>query len=826
MEFNQDTLDAMAASLRAGQYNLLLGSGVSTDSSNGKGPLPSGERLRSDLCDLKGVNENSPLQRVYDTLSCAERQEQIIERFINCTPGSTAKKLTEFLWHRIFTFNVDDVLENAYKEDETLQNPAVFHFDDSYSEVTSLAEVPIIHLHGSVKQPEKGFVFSYQEYVRQIKSLNPWMVVLTQFLPVEPFIIMGTSLNEVDLAFYLSYRSQITAREDRGPSILVEPNPDVATENDCRKYNLVLYKGNAEDFLSALLNKFPYRPTPIELISRATRNLLPPEVSKVESLSFASDFELVPNVAPAGDPAENTVTRFLYGQTPDWVDLASNKDISRPVSARIVRLAEDHFKNSDDGPKIIVIEDDTGSGKSTIVRRSVFELSRQGFKSLHCSATNQIEPRATAAIIDYIDGPLVIMVDDFADQVTAISELVECLNKRDIVFVCAERVYRTQYIQQAMGSYPYARIVRSLKLRDVDAKRLVEHYRNFGLLGAKELSRGRNTQRRQEFVHSIRTDPIAIACCRILNDFRPLNGIVDSLIEQTPELALRRYLITALAHHCFRAGVRHSVLRNIAGGQDWREQFEGPHPMPLTYSKHDNRDFILPENTTLASRILERVSKENSATLLEVFVDLANAIAPRVNPIQIRKKAPEARLATRLFDYDQIVEPFLGRSSSAFYAETKGDWDWNSRYWSQVALMYLAKYYSDPENLNGKLALAQAGFHARHARSIEEHSVVLTTLGQVLLAQMADDKLSATANFNEAFAVLEQAVDLEKQWIKPSIHPFVSLFRGARRYAEIGGKLGVSQTAVLRDMLQRAENKFRGDRVIQEEVGLLYSHLN
>ena len=412
------------------------------------------------------------------------------------------------------------------------------------------------------------------------------------------------------------------------------------------------------------------------------------------------------------------------------------------------------------------------------------------------------------------------------DQVAAISELVECLKKKDIVFVCAERIYRTQYIQQAMGGYPYERIVRNLRLRDVDARRLIEHYRNFGLLGATDLSKGRKGNRRREFVHSIRTDPIAIACCRILNDFRPLNGIVDSLIKETPEAALKRYLTTALAHHCFRAGVRHSVLRIITEGKDWKQQFDGPHQMPLSYSKHDNRDFILPENTTLASRILDRVSKQDRGILLSVFVDLANAIAPRVNPIQIRKRAPEARLATRLFDYDQIVAPFLGHLSGTFYTETKGNWDWNSRYWSQIALMYLAIYYSDPENLKGKLALAQAGFHARHARSIEEHSVVLTTLGQVLLAQMAEDRLSAASSFDEAFAVLIQAIDLERPWIRPSIHPFAGLFRGARKYVEIGGKMSVSQKSVLRDLLLRAENKFQGDKAIQEEVGLLYSHLN
>ena len=813
MKFDNHTFDMLAASLKAGQYNLLLGSGISRDSRNRKGFLPSGETLRQELCQLKGAHKSSSLQRVYATLTSTEIQEHIVDRFIDCTPGNSVVKLGKFLWHRIFTFNVDDALQNAYLENSNLQTSVTIHFRDAYSEVPNLTQVPVIHLHGWVQKADRGFVFSRDEYVRQTTAINPWMVLLTQFLPVEPFIILGASLDEMDLDYYLAHRTEITAREDRGPSILVEPHPDAVTENDCKRFNLELYQGTAEQFLDELLEYVPYRPTPLELIPHETKNLLPPHVSDVEKLAFAADFELIPGIVNAN----SSVSRFFYGKIPTWEDLASNKDVGRPISATIAQKAINVLANPSSGPRIFLIEDRTGSGKSTIIRRAVFEMAKQGITALNCLATSGIEPIQTASSIDQIVGPVVVMIDDLADQVIAVNELIGCLTKKNIVFVCAERIYRRKYIEQAMSGVPYEKFG-GLKLREIDTDRLIERYRGFGLLGAPDLA---NRRRKSEFLVSIGNDPVAIACCRILNDLRPLNGIVDSLINETPEQELRRYLIAALAHHCFRSGVRYSVLRFATGGSDWRQQFIGVHQMPLILSDHGRGDFVLPENSTLATSILQRIADNDKDVLLSAFVDLANAIAPRVNPEQIRKRAPEARLAARLFDYDQVVAPFLGKHSFSFFEQTKQSWDWNSRYWTQIALMYLAVYLNDPESHEGREALTQAGYHARHARSIEEHPVVLTTLGQVLLAQMSDESVPLKIIFDEAYELLSLSIDIERRWIRPSVHPFVSLFRGAREYKKMGGTFTGKQISSLRDLEYVAREKFGRDAAIQEAILLL-----
>jgi hypothetical protein len=573
MPFDKNTLESIAASLKAGHYNLLLGSGVSLDSKNSRGSLPSGDTFRKDLCRLKDARDNSQLQRVYATLTPKEVQDQVVERFRNCQPGPSVTKVTQFIWRKIFTFNIDDALENAYKAPDLVQKPAIFHFNDDYYEGRNLSEVPIIHLHGWVGRPDQDFVFSRDEYVRQIKTINPWMVLLTQFLPIEPFMIIGTSLDEVDLDYYLAHRTEVTAREDRGPSILIEPNPDAVTENDCKRYNLLLFRGTAKEFLDYLAIQVPERPTPMELVPQETRRLLPSSISKAAALSFWADFELVPGIVPAGSIA----TRFMYGHLPSWQDLASGMDIGRPVTRKIVNALDALLKDPNNKQKIVVLSDSTGTGKTTIIRRCAFELAKKGITTLDCSALSRIEPLSTSSILDQIDDPILIVVDNFADQVVAISQLVQNLEKKDVVFLVSDRDYRMRYITLSLSGIGFMQFG-GLKLRKIDAERLIEVYVKHGLLGTSDVVR-----KRASFVKSLTSDPIAVACCRILNDFRPLDKIIDSLIEAASELALTRYLTAALAYRCHRSGVRYEVLAAISGRRDWNEQFRGSHPMPLAY---------------------------------------------------------------------------------------------------------------------------------------------------------------------------------------------------------------------------------------------------
>jgi hypothetical protein len=121
----------------------------------------------------------------------------------------------------LFSDFFDTLLENLFKGGGK-QALVPLNFSAAFEPTPDRREVQAIHLHGSALWPDEGFVFAATDYVKVMSNLNPWMHLLSEILATEPFIIAGTSLNEIDLEFYLSHRNSATPRRGRGPSLLIE----------------------------------------------------------------------------------------------------------------------------------------------------------------------------------------------------------------------------------------------------------------------------------------------------------------------------------------------------------------------------------------------------------------------------------------------------------------------------------------------------------------------------------------------------------------------------------------------------------------------------
>jgi hypothetical protein len=806
-DLDEAETSSLIASIRAGEYNLFIGAGVSLDSRNLAGEfLPSGDALRERLCAIAEISPKSPLQRAASSLTERQVEEELTQRFSGVVPGASLKPFPTYLWKRIFTLNIDEGLEAAYKLPGNIQRPESFHFRDTYAEPRSLDTVPIVHLHGRVTQPERGYVFDRTAYADLMSDNNAWMTVLADVMPVQPFIVMGTSMDEIDLAYYLSRRSSDTQREDRGPSFLVEPFPDKQTRRECDRYGLHLYVGTAEDFFRALNALIPDRPEAYDLVPKGTKELFPTGAPPSLVLSFSADFERVPATAAVSGKG----IELAYGHPPEWSDLARNWDVGRRLSARIRSTLEACVsgKNSD---RIIAILEEPGSGKTTVLRRVAFDLAQSGVTVLYASSLSKMEPSSTAEALDLIDEPIVIVVDNLADQAAAIRNIVDIAEKTDFYFLGAERGYRVRHIVRSLGDTPY-RIVDGLALNIPEASQLVGSYIQRGIAGASEATR--NPDR---FAKNIADEPIAVASCLILNNLEPLDRIVTSTYAAAQPNERIRYLAAAIGQFCFSGGVRYEIASAVAERTGWREQFSSSHPLPLDHFD-TRRDFVVPLNATLAVRTLEKAPRDD---VLTAFERLARNLAPRVNRDAIRRRMPEARLAGRLFDYEDVIRHFLGEDAGKFYAAVQREWQWNSRYWEQIALYLLSRFRSER---NSDL-LREAVQHARHAVGIERHPFTLTTLGKVLLAQLGQPGASNSGVFSEAQDVLTDAIRIETARARVSVHAYVTLFRGFLTLADLHENPTDNESAEIRTLLSAAERYFPRDaelREVSEQVrGLL-----
>ena len=799
--------DSFRNTLFAGKYNLLLGSGVSLKSHDSHGKLLRGtEELRRDICNITGAKPETSLSRAYNLLTPQQRQSELIDRYSHCRPGKELLPLRQFLWKRIFTFNIDDVIENLYyRHDDRAQELTTLNFDSAFEPDTKTSELQCIHLHGFVKRHESGFVFSHNEYARVLQGNNPWMLLLSEILPSDSFIIAGTSLNEIDLEYYLARRTSSTPRRGRGPSLLIEPNPDAATRSDCKKYELTLVKAEFDQFLEWIKETFSHRPSasgltvpPIENLFRAT---LPPRTL----LRFFSDFELVQPETEIRD--RNTAPRsYMYGAEPTWADIREHLDVERDANQVAMNWLTAWLEQPSDHERLLLISDGPATGKSTLLKRVGHDLASLGRVVLNVRTLDKVDVRTAVFCLRQRTSPTVILIDNFADCARQFRDLFEEIGSNtDVAIIGVERAYRREHVDVVMSDVRMT----VKKLGDPttgELDQLLEKYWTSGLVADMTF------RDRQHAIGVLRNEPIAMAVCRVLNDYRPLDRIVDSIWEAATETQQRIYLTCALARHCYAAGVRRSILQVIAG-TDFSIDDSLSERCPLPLAVHpSNDDFVLPQSVVVADQVLVRVSRQNRDLTIDVFTGLAKGIAGRVNRNAIKRRTPETRLAGRLFDADKIVRPLLAGRSEDFYVAAKDAWEWNSRYWEQRALLIADR------------DIRTALQFARHAVAIEVHPFPLTTLGTVLLKRLDSvNKAERVSIFAEAFSVLSRAISIERGDARVTVRPFSTLLTGTSRFLENGGSLTLEQHDAIRSYADDARYRYGGDVGIEAAIKKLDS---
>lgn len=799
---------AFQESLFRGRYSLLLGSGVSLDSRNRFGEkLRSAERLRKDLCAQTGARESTSLQRVYSLLSDGQVKSEIIDIFSGCTPGPTLANLPHFTWKTIFTFNVDDVLEEVYASARTSkQRLCSLNFDSPFESSNDKADLIAVHLHGYVRKPESGFVFSATEYARVMRELNPWTHVLAETLATEPFIIAGTSLNEIDLEFYLSHRSEETPRRGRGPSLLIEPCPDVTTHSDCRRYGLTLVQAEFDKFLEWLRSAFPAPPTLADLIVPDVGTIFPASVTQRELLRYFTDFEIVTS---AELPLPKAPAPFLYGREPEWHDIHTHIDIERTDNGALVDLARSALF-SHPTAKVLLLLDAPGTGKSTMLKRVATDLVATGSVAFNVRTLSRVDSENAISCLRQAEvDQIFLIVDDFAEHVDQLKLIVEEASLSDKIRVIgAERDYRSDHIALFLDEEDCIRRP-LLPLTRQELLQLIHRYQEFGLIGNEDAARNP-----QAFAARLAKDFVTIAVCRILNDFKPLDGIVESLWEASTPTDRQIYICVALARYCHIGGVRYSILQRIAGFRSSIAlMINALSALPLATHPEDD-DYIVPMNSIIADRVLFYCAKRNPALLQNTFKLLADAIAPHVNREAIKRRSPEARLAGRLFDGDKIVRPLIGEAAAEeFYVAAQAKWEWNSRYWQQRAL------------LEAERNIVAAIQYARHAIAIERHSFGFTTLGLLLLKRMDMQAQDKEETFSDAFTNLRSAIERETRISRITIHPITVLINGTIRFLELGGRLKPQQLDFIKGVISDTSYRFRKDRILQSRIEILYKLL-
>ena len=758
------TMKKVAEGVSRREYSLLLGAGASMGSLGGNGqPLPSGPILRDKLVDEFAIPTQGATITLSRAYAAAKRSNPtkldqfITDWFTGCTPD-WQHLLADFDWHRIWSLNIDDVMETVYFR----RNSRVDRFDwTSRFRDRSSSRIQIIHLHGFAdkendsRSSSAGLVFSTSEYVATLKDPRSWHTVFTDQFAERPFIILGASLvEEFDLQQALTESAAVTARGF--PSVIVLKEVSPLEREELTAIGLTVVQQDAQSFMRDLYKEVQeYRGT----LQGIYGHHLSQETSR-----FLQQFIDLRQY----QPYQSEQTRNFYsGYEPHWKNILDDDDALMETTEGASSLIRESFLKGAKDQTVHILTGTSGVGKSTGLLRIARSIMAEGIAVYQFRGEEDLDVEAALYWLERMPDTILLFNDcaDFADSIGELADRCASANIR-LTIVGAERSIRRNQLEHRIDSrflhlrreYTY----RTLSNRDIESlihklssRRRLGRITNYNRNRQREYFTG--TASRRLFEGMANLEGGQGFRNRIRNDYRQIKS----------ENLRRLYAASSIAYE-IGYPVPIGIASRIAG-LSTRELVDS-----LANSEQDamvlESGGVRPPHRLTASMVVEAALSSDDKN--DATQRLALTLAPHIDIDAIRSLTRPYRLLRRLLDQETVMRLLGPQDGRALYEVIQESLDWNGRYWEQRALFE-----------SGLGNHAQARSYAEHSLKILRHPFALNTLGTVLgrIALQNGD----VDTLREAIKNLELARD-ERRW-EDYEHPYVTFFQTIVKFGEEWG---------------------------------------
>lgn len=799
-EIRQEDWQALLEGMARHQYHLLVGAGINADCTGGDGkPIPNSSSLSKQLVTdfgLKTNGEDIDLKRAYENIEELHdpegriRSQYFKARFSNCNPG-WQDSIFNLGWRRIWTLNVDDVLENAFKKyvAET-KSERKYHrctWSDPFVELgRENDDVQIVHLHGFADGTD-NLIFSIAEYVKAITTRKTWHPVFGDEYQGEPFIIIGAKIRD-EIDFVESIRLGNKSREQFGrPSIIVLREMSELDRTEFRKYGLVPVKSDAEAFIKRLI------PGVMSLETKLAETVVPGGYPKLpfEARVFLEQFRLLRT------NKEEQITQFghdLYaGDEPCWADILNDYDV-RFESIENIYQELVPIVDGDTDQRIYYFSGDPGSGKSAILLRIARDLIGLGKDVFLFRGEERPNINSVAWWLKHSTNT-VLLFDNIADFLAEVGELCKvCRNEKlKLNIVATERAKREGIIIDEL-EYTFLKKYKGTSLghlSDSDIDKLIEKLKTQGRLGkitrkfiGEQRYYFRKTSKRQLFPAMADLEGGLGFVRRIAKEYR----------EDIKSQELRHVYALVCVAHALGYALPIGIISSAVGipvskitdaisnkGQLFR--------IVVLTSKG-----LKARHRVIASNIIERVFDNKER--FELTKTLAIHLSPHVSISAIKQKTLYYRIIKELMDERIILDWLDYEFAQRFYADLLPYYDWDARYWEQRALAESRMNHLEP-----------AMSYAETAVERNRDPLTLNTLGTILLRTASSPDYSGAAGTRDLYwqgvNSLHESLDVGHGAFP---HPYTTFFTHTLSYVQMHFK----NQNIDRDIIKEWEWWYKG----------------
>lgn len=756
-KLEKSVADEVIAGIASRAYSLLLGAGASYDAIGGDGqPIKGATDLAEELNQILKLGLESPdsgnLALVYGDALQPPHVTKLIQflkkRFTSCRPDWQTV-LHQFNWKRIWTLNIDDIVERS-RPATSAKRLDVYNWTDEFKpRDRGERELQVIHLHGiadRITDNSAALIFSLKEYATRNEQLPGWHAEFRSEFSQKPFIVCGARLqDEYDLISVLEYGNR-SATRGGAPSLAVIKSFSAGQEARLQRFGLIPIAATGKAFFEALAQD-------VNEYMRASRFMSPEVVTGRNELRSA--FRQLTSSSPVVRANRRSLD-FYSSAEATWEHICQDLDANLSISNVATGWISEPTR---DDARIALITGGPVSGKSATILRIGKNLLERG-QEVWLFRGEQLFDEAS--VIEYLKtkGSAVLLIDDCADFSGAIRRLIsEAKSKKAHIRMIAttensrrravrsdiEGAHVRELLQEPLSKEDFlqifekrlqkARLGSSTGIASNDAWRQFKDTYRYRLLEWLESLENAN-----EYREALR---------RILSSSSEGSSVAKNLVAATSTVQRFGYSLPFF------------VTASLCGNQTIESIVdEGGALFDVAYI--DQRGLRL-RNSAFATFAWSCLSARER---FDWALNIARRVAPLVVPLSVSNRTVPYLIIRNLMDAENVRRD-QGSLAESWYANLESDYGWNARFWEQRALL-ASEEERDP----------MAYSYARRAVSLHGRDPFAhTTLGKVCLkmAVSRNDEVSAD-RFWEGVASLDRSRTIAHADGQEWEHPYVTFF--------------------------------------------------
>lgn len=713
--FNTNDARFLRRALDRNNCILFLGAGFAAGASNRRGhTIPCGDQLAAllwDWCGYADPYDDTPLGVVYQAALDSGRPLRELrfcleEHLLTSSVPDWYHRFTRVFWYRIYSTNVDDVIETAYEESGT---PAsLFRLSapkDDYRERNQfLQSVQYIKLNGSLPGDPRHLTFATRQYAERIAQHDTWYSHFVRDYIWHPTVFIGTELDEPSFWRALADRQRRGDNpEERPRSFLITPNISPARLPTLSTLNVHHVPGTAKDFSTWLRDnyRFPDRAEVLHRIAPEAAPVLGSTVSPDQREVLVELISVFPRV-PRATARPDLPKDFFLGSPPTWLDIAADFDAPRDFTGEV--SMEISCALEQQGPlRVIGITGAGGSGKTTTMKRIALTLRQDGREVLFSDGVERPDISSITKGLQAMGTPVVLFIDNAHllsySLLTLLKELRTVSNLPTVVFAARYSLFE-RHISEVVG-FPNLTVLPMPDLSRSDIDSLLETLRRHRQLGTLEPF----THEQRVRAFEIRAQKQILVAMREATQGRGFDEIIKSEIHEIDDEEARiLYLCAALAT---------AELVDLGRGQ-WVACAMVPAATAIGYLSTTLKGLLLriagghrvaARHALIAEFVVDKIAGRGE--LLEAYCRVLSALSQDIYGGRGRR-GRSWRLFVRLIDHRRIYGRFskdIGKARTIY--ESIGDWfRGDGHYWLQFASLEIEYGALDYARIN--LAHAEA----------------------------------------------------------------------------------------------------------------------